>query len=91
MVKSASSSKSIASYFKPCVSQSAIEVEFVSKILHFLLLTTNPVFFSNIFKDYVIAKMLSCALTKRAPIATDALAPDYTTTKIIKNIFNPFL
>ncbi len=95
MAKSASSSKSICSYYKPSESQSVIEAEsrwalFVSKHnLAFLNSDHATQLFTKIFKDSEIAKKFSCARTKCAAIVTDALAP-YFTSKLIKNLSNPF-
>ncbi len=92
MAKSASSSKSICSYYKPSESQSVIEAEsrwalFVSKHnLAFLNSDHATQLFTTIFKDSEIAKKFSCARTKCAAIITDALAP-YFTSKLIKKSF----
>ena len=95
MATSASSSKSISSFFKPSMAQSVIETEsrwalFVSKHnLAFLNSDHATQLFTKIFKDSEIAKKFSCACTKCAAIVTDALSP-YFTTKLIKNLSNPF-
>ncbi len=92
MAKSASSSKSICSYYKPSESQSVIEAEsrwalFVSKHnLAFLNSDHATQLFTKIFKDSEIAKKFSCARTK----CSNCYRAPYFTSKLIKNLSNPF-
>ena len=81
MARAASSSSSASSFFQLYVAYSVIEAEarwalFVSK-RNFAFLNSDHAtkLFTKIFKDSEIAKKFTCAHTKCAAIATDALAP----------------
>lgn len=81
MARASSSSRSVSTFFQPTISQGVIEAEtrwalFIAKHnLAFLNSDHATKLFSRIFKDSEIAKKFSCARTKCAAIATEALAP----------------
>lgn len=90
-----STTRSVASFFKPEVAQKVIEAEtlwsmFVAKHnLPFLVSDHATKLFAQMFPDSEIASKFACGQTKCAAIIKEALAPHYH-AKIVQNMSNPF-
>ena len=90
----ASTSRSVASFFKPQVAQNVIEAEtrwsmFVSKHnLAFLNSEHASKLFAKIFSDSGITRKFACGRTKSTAIVKEALSPYHA--KAIHNISNTF-
>ena len=95
MVKSATSTRPLASFYKPQVSQSLIEAEtrwttFVSKHnIAFLASDHATKLFAKMFPDSEIAKKFACGRTKTTAIIKQALAPHFL-KKATQSMSNPF-
>ena len=95
MVKSATSTRPLASFYKPQVSQSLIEAEtrwatFVSKHnIAFLASDHATKLFAKMFPDSEIAKKFACGRTKTTAIIKKALALHFL-KKVTQSMSNPF-
>ena len=91
----ASTSRSVASFFKPQVAQNVIEAEtrwlmYVAKHnLAFLKNEHASKLFAQMFPDSEIARKFACGRTKTTAIVKEALSPYYY-AKAIHNMSNPF-
>lgn len=95
MVKASTSSKSVASFFKPKTSQVVIQAEafwasFVAEHnLAFKASDHATKLFSKMFPDSEVAKKFACGRTKTQAIIKEALAPHFA-EKTLASMTNPF-
>ena len=95
LVAASSSSRSLSTFFEPSTSLKVIEAEtrwalFVAHHnLAFLSSDHATKLFTKMFGDSKVAKNFGCSRTKCTAIIKEGLAPYYT-TKLKKNLINPF-
>ena len=95
LVAASSSSRSLSTFFEPSTSLKVIEAEtrwalFVAHHnLAFLSSDRATKLFTKMFGDSKVAKNFGCSRTKCTAIIKEGLAPYYT-TKLKKNLINPF-
>ena len=95
MAKAVSTSRSLASVFKPQTSEMVIEAEVrwaISVAKHNLAFLSSDhatKHFSTMSPDSEIAKKFSCGRTNTTAIVKQALAPHFM-QRVIENISNPF-